>query len=168
MTPPFIPPSHFAAVQEGLYRGSFPDTINYPFLESLHLKCIVSMLPDGEPEGVKQFCEKNKIKHIHIDTEEYDVDCIPSKEEKNRVISLLLDSDLYPLFFFGSQSSMITSVYVMLLRFVQRYHSSFIFREFKKFDEKIDDDLKSIFDDLRITLPAHLPRWLPVNAINPQ
>lgn len=73
---------------------------------------------------------------------------------------------------------MITSVYVMLLRFVQRYHSSFIFREFKKqewngevmcrFDEKIDDDLKSIFDDLRITLPAHLPRWLPVNAINPQ
>ena len=34
MTPPFIPPSHFAAVQEGLYRGSFPDTINYPFLES--------------------------------------------------------------------------------------------------------------------------------------
>ena len=48
------------------------------------------MLPDGEPEGVKQFCEKNKIKHIHIDTEEYDVDCIPSKEEKNRVISVLI------------------------------------------------------------------------------
>lgn len=73
---------------------------------------------------------------------------------------------------------MITSVYVMLLRFVQKYHSSFIFREFKKrkwvvevmcrFDEKIDDDLKSIFDDLRITLPAHLPRWLPKDAINPQ
>ena len=73
---------------------------------------------------------------------------------------------------------MITSVYVMLLRFVQKYHSSFIFREFKKwkragdvmcrFDEKIDDDLKSIFDDLRITLPVHLPRWLPEDAINPQ
>lgn len=48
------------------------------------------MLPDGEPGGVKHFCEKNKIKHIHIDTEEYDVDCIPSKEEKNRVISVEL------------------------------------------------------------------------------
>lgn len=37
-----------------------------------------------------------------------------------------------------------------------------------RFDEKIDDDLKSIFDDLRITLPDHLPSWLPVDAINVQ
>lgn len=35
-----------------------------------------------------------------------------------------------------------------------------------RFDEKIDDDLKSIFDDLRITLPDHLPTWLPLNAVN--
>ena len=37
-----------------------------------------------------------------------------------------------------------------------------------RFDEKIDDDLKSIFDDLRITLPDHLPSWLPIDAINVQ
>ena len=37
-----------------------------------------------------------------------------------------------------------------------------------RFDEKIDDDLKRIFDDLRITLPDHLPSWLPIDAINVQ
>ena len=37
-----------------------------------------------------------------------------------------------------------------------------------RFDEKIDDDLKSIFDDLRITLPDHLPSWLSIDAINVQ
>lgn len=89
----------------------------------------------------------------------------------------MINSDLYPLFFFGSQKSKIASVYVMLVRFVQKYPSSYIFKEFKKwefrliamtsrFDEKIDDDLKSIFDDLRITLPDHLPTWLPLNAVN--
>ena len=46
------------------------------------------MLPDGEPQAIKHFCEENDIIHIHVDTEEYDVDCIPSKEEKNRVTSV--------------------------------------------------------------------------------
>ena len=46
------------------------------------------MLPDGEASSIKEFCEENSIQYIHIDTEEYDVDCIPSKEEKNRVVSV--------------------------------------------------------------------------------
>lgn len=94
-----VPPSNFAMVNDGIYRGSFPEKINFPFLEScvfnhfimiyrLHLKCIVSMIPEHEPKEIVQFCKEHGIQHIHIDTDEYDIDCIPSKEEKKRVISV--------------------------------------------------------------------------------
>lgn len=65
----------------------------------------------------------------------------------------------------------------MLLRYAQRYNSSYIFREFKKLalkvwimrrcGEKLDDDLKGIFDDLRINITENLPEWLPEKSINP-
>ncbi|KAK8826024.1 tyrosine phospatase-like protein [Blastocystis sp. ATCC 50177/Nand II] len=126
------------------------------------------MIPEKEPSEVVAFCKERGIMHIHIDTDEYDIDCIPSKEEKKRVISLLIDESRYPLYFYGSKNSQIANVYIMLLRYAQRYNSSYIFREFKKYGEKLDDDLKGIFDDLRISVPAHLPEWLPEKSINPQ
>ena len=39
---------------------------------------------------IVQFCKEHGIQHIHIDTDEYDIDCIPSKEEKKRVISVFI------------------------------------------------------------------------------
>ena len=46
------------------------------------------MIPERAPEEVVRFCQQQDIIHIHIDTDEYDIDCIPSKEEKRRVISV--------------------------------------------------------------------------------
>lgn len=37
-----------------------------------------------------------------------------------------------------------------------------------RFGDKLDDDLKSIFDDLRILLPESYPKWLPKESIHPQ
>ena len=56
----------------------------------LHLKCIVSLIPEREPQEIVQFCKDHGVQHIHIDTDEYDIDCIPSKEEKKRVISVFI------------------------------------------------------------------------------
>ena len=109
MEPLLVPPSNFAMVNDELYRGSYPEAINMPFLESyvflnllvlfyrLHLKCIVSLIPEREPQEIVQFCKEHGIQHIHIDTDEYDIDCIPSKEEKKRVISVfIVDVFFYP------------------------------------------------------------------------
>lgn len=37
-----------------------------------------------------------------------------------------------------------------------------------RFGDKLDDDLKGVFDDLRVLLPDTYPSWLPKEAINPQ
>ena len=36
-------------------------------------------------------------------------------------------------YFYGNKNSKIVSVYVMMIRFVQKYHPSYIFWEFKKY-----------------------------------
>ena len=46
------------------------------------------MIPEHAPQEIVSFCEERGIQHIHIDTDEYDVDCIPNKEEKKRVVSV--------------------------------------------------------------------------------
>ena len=61
---------------------------------SLKLKCIVSMIPEHAPKEIVTFCEEKGIEHIHIDTDEYDIDCIPNKEEKKRVVSVGLANPL--------------------------------------------------------------------------
>lgn len=61
---------------------------------SLKLKCIVSMIPEHAPKEIVTFCEEKGIEHIHIDTDEYDIDCIPNKEEKKRVVGVGLADSL--------------------------------------------------------------------------
>ena len=46
------------------------------------------MIPEQAPKEIVSFCEEKGIEHIHIDTDEYDIDCIPNKEEKKRVVSV--------------------------------------------------------------------------------
>lgn len=50
------------------------------------------MIPEHAPEEIIKFCKDHGIEHIHIDTDEYDIDCIPNKDEKKRVISVLCHS----------------------------------------------------------------------------
>ena len=65
----------------------------------------------------------------------------------------------------------------MLLRYVQYFNHSYIYKEFKRYEAyffaefsfgyKLDDDMKSVMDDLQIKLPSKLPEWLPRDSINP-
>ena len=53
------------------------------------------MIPEHAPKEIVTFCEERGIEHIHIDTDEYDIDCIPNKEEKKRVVSVGLANPLW-------------------------------------------------------------------------
>ena len=74
----------------------------------LHLKCIISMIPEHAPQEIVSFCEEKGIQHIHIDTDEYDVDCIPNKEEKKRVVSVRSHVSLPSSFLLTAKSILYT------------------------------------------------------------
>lgn len=60
-----IPPLRFAIVEKNVYRGSYPRPLNFPFLESLKLKTILSLTPAPLIEPVAEWCKQRGIRMIH-------------------------------------------------------------------------------------------------------
>lgn len=60
-----IPPLRFAIVEKNVYRGSYPRPLNFPFLESLKLKTILSLTPAPLIEPVANWCKQREIRIIH-------------------------------------------------------------------------------------------------------
>ncbi|CAL5411730.1 unnamed protein product [Camellia sinensis] len=57
----YIPPLNFAMVDNGIFRSGFPDTANFPFLQSLGLRSIICLCPEPYPEPNAEFVKSNGI-----------------------------------------------------------------------------------------------------------
>ncbi|CAL5327588.1 unnamed protein product [Camellia sinensis] len=57
----YIPPLNFAMVDNGIFRSGFPDTANFPFLQSLGLHSIICLCPEPYPEANAEFVKSNGI-----------------------------------------------------------------------------------------------------------
>ena len=72
----FIPPLRFAIVEKNVYRGSYPRPLNFPFLETLGLKTVLSLTPVPLTAPVQEWCTANGIKIVHLP---------PSKSKKKSI-----------------------------------------------------------------------------------
>ncbi|GMP72849.1 hypothetical protein CsSME_00030746 [Camellia sinensis var. sinensis] len=59
----YIPPLNFAMVDNGIFRSGFPDTANFPFLQSLGLRLWFCrcLCPEPYPEANAEFVKSNGI-----------------------------------------------------------------------------------------------------------
>ncbi|KAI3916770.1 hypothetical protein MKW98_026241, partial [Papaver atlanticum] len=57
----FVPPLNFAMVDNGIFRSGFPDTSNFPFLQTLGLRSIIYLCPEPYPEANMEFLKSNRI-----------------------------------------------------------------------------------------------------------
>jgi len=64
-----IPPLRFSIVEPYLYRGSYPRPLNFPFLEDLKLKTILSLTPEPLVQDTAQWAESHNIRLVHIKPE---------------------------------------------------------------------------------------------------
>ncbi|XP_059066003.1 probable tyrosine-protein phosphatase DSP4 isoform X1 [Cryptomeria japonica] len=64
-----IPPFNFSMVDNGVYRSGFPNTINFPFLETLHLRSIIYLCPEPYPEANREFIQNHGINLFHFGIE---------------------------------------------------------------------------------------------------
>lgn len=71
-----IPPLRFAIVEKHVYRGSYPRSINFLFLETLKLKTILSLTPAPLIEPVAEWCKERGIRMLH---------CPPDKSGKKSI-----------------------------------------------------------------------------------
>ncbi|EGV60470.1 protein-tyrosine phosphatase [Yamadazyma tenuis ATCC 10573] len=141
----FIPPLKFSTVQEGFYRGAYPREINFPFLESLSLKTIVSLTPspvtpETDPK-LYDFATRNKITLVHLECEQ------SGKGKKRGVplgystvleaLDLIIHTSHSPIYVHCVNGGQVTSLIVACLRKLQFWTSLTIFNEFINYTTNI-------------------------------
>jgi tyrosine-protein phosphatase OCA6 len=65
-TVPLVPPLCYAVVNPGITRGGYPTLRNYRFLSRLHLRTIISLVPEEPITDLQQFAEMAGATIIHI------------------------------------------------------------------------------------------------------
>ncbi|GMP53853.1 hypothetical protein CsSME_00019200 [Camellia sinensis var. sinensis] len=84
----YIPPLNFAMVDNGIFRSGFPDTANFPFLQSLGLRSIICLCPEPYPEANAEFVKSNGIQLFQFGIEGCKEDHSLSKSISKRIRSI--------------------------------------------------------------------------------
>lgn len=166
-----MPPLKFNVVQPRLFRGGYPRSVNFPFLESLCLKSIISLTPEpitpSTDPKLYEFAEKNRIKLIHIESAQ------SGKGKKRGVplgyssifsaLNLMIHTDNAPIYVHCLNGGQVTSLVIACLRKAQFWSSIAIFSEFINFTTNITLNDRVFVDDFRGEIgvdPEHKADWL--------
>ncbi|KAI0384757.1 tyrosine phosphatase family-domain-containing protein [Hypomontagnella monticulosa] len=128
------PPVNFAVVLPGLYRSGYPQAEDYPFMRSLKLKTIVTLVGKDLPDGYEGFIRANGIKHEIFDMAGTKKADIPIATMRS-IIAIVGNRKNYPLLIHCNQGKHRTGCVVGVLRKVQEWDTSNIIREYKKYAE---------------------------------
>jgi len=143
----FIPPLNYGAVEDGIiFRSAFPTAENYPFIKSLGVRTIITLV-DNMPEDYSDFISTNNIQHFRI----------PVPANKDGVISvtssliesvldILLNRSHHPLLIHCNRGKHRTGCVIATLRQIQSYSPAFAVSEYKAyaFPKARPDDIRFI------------------------
>ncbi|KAL7218866.1 hypothetical protein ACSBR2_012020 [Camellia fascicularis] len=94
----YIPPLNFAMVDNGIFRSGFPDTANFPFLQSLGLRSIICLCPEPYPEANAKFVKSNGIQLFQFGIEGCKEPFVNIPEDTIReALKVVLDEKNHPL-----------------------------------------------------------------------
>lgn len=162
-----IPPLRFAAVESGLYRGTYPHAQNIRFLKRLGLKTILSLTPEPLSGEVVDFANENGIELLHLS-------CGPmqAKSKKKRAVPItseqardavqhMINADLAPMYVHCLNGSQVTSLAVGCLRKLSFWSMASIVEEFLRYSEMESSD-QIFLQDMQsdITVPPHVVPWM--------
>lgn len=162
MPPRLIPPFRFSYVEKDLLRGSYPTSINFSFLRTLHLKSIVSLFPTPIDPELKAFCEEEHITNYTFIVPKFIDQIVITQTTVTEVINLMIDKNNLPLYIHSSSGAHTTGLVIMCLRKLQMWSSRAMFQEFNQFirssercEEEFVNNYKATFE-----LSVNRPDWL--------
>ncbi|XP_073308960.1 inositol diphosphatase DSP1-like [Primulina huaijiensis] len=132
--PLFLPPLNFSMVDHGIFRSGFPDTPNFPFLETLGIRSIIYLCAEPYPEANMQFINANKIRLFHLGIEGSKEPYVNIPEDTiRRALEVLLDESNRPLLIHCKRGKHRTGCLVGCLRKLQNWCLASIFEEYQRF-----------------------------------
>ncbi|CAL5394007.1 unnamed protein product [Camellia sinensis] len=130
----YIPPLNFATVDNGIFRSGFPDTANFPFLQSLGLRSIICLCPEPYPEANAEFVKSNGIQLFQFGIEGCKEPFVNIPEDTIReALKVVLDEKNHPLLIHCNRGKHRTGCLVGCFRKLQRWCLSSVFDEYQRF-----------------------------------
>lgn len=164
---PLVPPENFAMVNSWVYRSSFPKKRHFPFLKTLKLKSVLTLILEEYPEQNTQFLDDNGITFFQFG--------IPGNKEPfvhippNKITAALvtiLDRRNHPILIHCNKGKHRTGCLIGCLRKLQQWSLTTIFDEYRRFSfpksRSMDQEFIELYNENLVWLQVErfwLPRW---------
>ncbi len=162
-----MPPENFARVCEGIYRSSFPRVDNFPFLESLHLKSILCLIPESYPVENVTFNEQQGIKIFQIGLSGNKEPFVKIKPDLvTQALQILIDPANQPILVHCNRGKHRTGCVVGCIRKLQQWSHSMIFDEYRRYaypkERPLDQQFIEMYDEREVEEYAGQRNLLPI------
>ncbi|WFD18943.1 protein-tyrosine-phosphatase [Malassezia caprae] len=160
-----IPPDNFAMVNSWVYRSSFPKKKHFPFLKTLGLRSVLTLILEDYPEQNIQFLDENGIRFFQYG--------IPGNKEPfvqipgetiAAALTTILDRRNHPMLIHCNKGKHRTGCLIGCLRKLQQWSLTTIFDEYRRFSfpksRSMDQEFIELFGENAVWSQID-PQWLP-------
>lgn len=160
------PPENFAPVINKIYRSSFPQPSNFPFLTKLKLKSILCLIPEDYPVEHSEFLQKENIKLFQLGMSGNKEPFVKiSHDLITEAIKIVLDPTNHPILIHCNRGKHRTGCLVGVLRRLQKWSLTIIFDEYRKFAAPKERPMDQQF--IELYSEAELEEYAKQNGILP-
>lgn len=165
--PQLTPPENFAPVINKIYRSSFPQPSNFPFVKKLKLKSILCLIPEDYPEEHEQFLEKENIKLFQLGMSGNKEPFVKiSHNLITEAIKIVLNPANQPILIHCNRGKHRTGCLVGVLRRLQKWSLTIIFDEYRKFaapkERPMDQQFIELYNEVELEEYAKENSLLPI------
>ncbi|PVU92215.1 hypothetical protein BB559_003794 [Furculomyces boomerangus] len=159
-----IPPVNFGYVEEDLYRFGQPNELNFPFVETLGLKCVVWVAYEEPNQKFLNFIDDQEIQLCHIGSERMSSTDSITEETIVDSLNIILNKSNYPLAIVCNVGRHQTGTLVGCLRKLQGWNLASIFDEYRRYAgpkvRLINEQFIELFDTDLVSIPLDPPKWM--------
>ncbi|KAI9845373.1 MAG: hypothetical protein M1838_001773 [Thelocarpon superellum] len=143
-------PPNFSMVKPAIYRSGFPTPEHFPFLQTLGLKSILSLVAEEYPAANVAFMEENHIQHFQVPIPGNKDAADISTSDIMTAMAVVLDSRNHPLLIHCNKGKHRTGCVVACMRKVHEWKLHAALQEYRQHSQPkerlADEQLIASFD----------------------
>jgi tyrosine-protein phosphatase SIW14 len=159
------PPENFALIAKGVYRSSFPKKKNFPFLKSLGLKSVLTLVLEDYPEVNSDFLVEENIKFFQFGVPGNKEPFVDIPEDKIvAALQVIMDRRNLPILIHCNKGKHRTGCLIGALRKIMNWSHASIVDEYRLYSapksRTMDQQFIELFDIDRVTFDKlYMPDW---------
>ena len=167
-----IPPDNFAMVNSFVYRSSFPKKKHFPFLRTLGLRSVLTLILEEYPEQNTKFLDDNGITFYQYGIPGNKEPFVHIPHDKiTAALCTILDRRNHPMLIHCNKGKHRTGCLVGCLRKLQAWSLTAVFDEYRRFSfpksRSMDQEFMELYREDSVW--EHVDaKWLPQWAVLPK